>query len=101
MLRPDQGSVNHVAPRWPREMRRLECLASPARLISLGERGGKGAWENLVWSAKEPNQRKADHLPHEACRKLLSSARAPRELTVSALMRNAPVIEHWKLPLWD
>ena len=55
------------------------------------------AWENLVWSAKEVNQRKADRLPHEAGLKLLSVPRAPRELPVSALLRNAHSIPDWRL----
>src|SRR5204862_2286170 len=37
VLRPDEGSLDHVVPR---------------------SRGGKDAWENLVWSSKEVNQRK-------------------------------------------
>ena len=58
---------------------------------------GKDAWENLVWSAKEVNQRKADRLPHEAGLKLLSVPRAPKELPVSALIRNPGEKEDWKL----
>ena len=76
MLRPDEGSLDHVVPR---------------------SRGGKDAWENLVWSAKEVNQRKADRLPHEAGLKLLSVPRAPKELPVSALIRNPAEVEDWKL----
>jgi 5-methylcytosine-specific restriction endonuclease McrA len=76
MLRPDEGSLDHVVPR---------------------SRGGKDAWENLVWSAKEVNQRKADRLPHEAGLKLLSVPRAPKELPVSALIRNTAEVEDWKL----
>jgi hypothetical protein len=41
------------------------------------------------------NQRKADRLPHEAGLKLLSTPRAPRELPVSAAIRNAHGIEDW------
>ena len=67
VLHPNEGSLDHVVPR---------------------SRGGKDAWENLVWSAKEVNQRKADRLPHEAGLKLLSVPRAPKELPVSALIRN-------------
>jgi 5-methylcytosine-specific restriction endonuclease McrA len=59
-------------------------------------RGGKDAWENLVWSAKEVNQRKADRLPHEAGLKLLAVPRAPKELPVSALIRNSAEVEDWK-----
>src|SRR6266436_2806945 len=50
VLKPEEGSLDHVLPR---------------------SRGGKDAWENLVWSAKKDvNQRKADRLPHEAGLKL-------------------------------
>ena len=76
VLRPDEGSLDHVVPR---------------------SRGGKDAWENLVWSAKEVNQRKADRLPHEAGLRLLSVPRAPKELPVSALIRNLAELEDWKL----
>src|SRR5215470_17814678 len=51
VLKPDEGSLDHVLPR---------------------SRGGRDAWENLVWAAKEVNQRKADRLPHEAGLRLLS-----------------------------
>jgi 5-methylcytosine-specific restriction endonuclease McrA len=76
LLRPDEGSLDHVLPR---------------------SRGGKDVWENLVWSAKEVNQKKADRLPHEAGLKLLSIPRAPRERLVSAMIRNAHEIPEWKL----
>ena len=76
MLRPEEGSLDHVVPR---------------------SRGGKDAWENLVWSAKEVNQRKTDRLPHEAGLKLLSVPRAPKEMPVSALIRNTSEVEDWKL----
>src|ERR1035438_10616574 len=76
VLRADEGSLDHVVPR---------------------SRGGKDAWENLVWSAKEVNQRKADRLPHEAGLKLLSVPRVPKQLPVSALIRNTRDIADWKL----
>ena len=76
MLRPEEGSLDHVVPR---------------------SRGGKDAWENLVWSAKEVNQRKADRLPHEAGLKLLSKPRAPKEMPASAFIRNAHAVAEWKL----
>src|SRR5438309_7410254 len=76
VLRPDEGSLDHVVPR---------------------SRGGKDAWENLVWSAKEVNQRKADRLPHEAGLRLLSTPRAPKESPVAALIRNSHDIGDWKL----
>ena len=76
LLHPDEGSLDHVVPR---------------------SRGGADTWENLVWSAKEVNQRKADRLPHEAGLKLLATPRAPRELPASALIRNANNVAEWKL----
>jgi hypothetical protein len=55
------------------------------------------SWENLVWSAKDVNQRKADRLPLEAGLKLLSFPRAPKELPVTSLLRNAHGVATWKL----
>jgi 5-methylcytosine-specific restriction endonuclease McrA len=75
-LHPDEGSLDHVVPR---------------------SRGGQDAWENLVWSAREVNQKKADRLPHEAGLRLLSVPRAPKSVPVSALIRNAAQVEDWKL----
>jgi 5-methylcytosine-specific restriction endonuclease McrA len=68
LLRPDEGSLDHVVPR---------------------SRGGKDAWENLVWSSKAVNAKKGNRLPYEAGLKLLSVPRAPKELPASALIRNA------------
>ena len=76
LLKPDEGSLDHVVPR---------------------SRGGRDAWENLVWAAKEVNQRKADRLPHEAGLKLLSVPRAPKELPVTSLIRNAHGVAEWRL----
>jgi 5-methylcytosine-specific restriction endonuclease McrA len=76
VLRPDEGSLDHVVPR---------------------SRGGKDAWENLVWSAKEVNERKADRLPHEAGLRLLSKPRAPKELPASSFICNTGEIDDWKL----
>jgi len=76
LLKPEEGSLDHVLPR---------------------SRGGKDTWENLVWSSKEVNTRKADRLPHEAGLKLLSVPRAPKELPVTALIRNAHGVAEWKL----
>lgn len=76
LLKPDEGSLDHVLPR---------------------SRGGKDAWENLVWSCKDVNSRKGDRLPHEAGLKLLSTPRAPRELPASALIRNAHGVAEWGL----
>jgi len=76
LLHPDEGSLDHVLPR---------------------SRGGKDSWENLVWSSKDVNARKGNRLPHEAGLKLLSVPRAPKELPVSVLIRNAQGVSEWKL----
>src|SRR5439155_20590499 len=76
VLRPEEGSLDHIVPR---------------------PRGGKDAWENLVWSSKAVNARKGNRLPHEAGLKLLSVPRAPKELPVTAHLRNAHGIAEWKL----
>jgi 5-methylcytosine-specific restriction endonuclease McrA len=76
VLHPADGSLDHVVPR---------------------SRGGKDTWENLVWSSKDVNARKGDRLPQEAGLKLLKVPRAPKELPVSALIRNAHGIPEWKL----
>jgi 5-methylcytosine-specific restriction endonuclease McrA len=80
LLHPDEGSLDHVVPR---------------------SRGGADTWENLVWSAKDVNQRKANPLPHEAGLKLLNFPRAPKELPVTALLRNAHGVAEWNLFLND
>src|SRR6266567_1015923 len=68
VLKLEEGSLDHIVPR---------------------SRGGKDAWENLVWSNKDVNARKGNRLPQEAGLKLLSVPRAPKELPASALIRNA------------
>jgi len=80
LLRPDEGSLDHVVPR---------------------SRGGPDTWENLVWSSKQVNTGKGNRLPHEAGLKLLHEPRAPKELPVTALLRNAHGIAEWKLFLND
>src|SRR5882724_10224394 len=76
LLQPEEGSLDHVLPR---------------------SRGGKDEWGNLVWSDKTVNAKKGDRLPHEAGLKLLSVPRAPKELPVTALIRNPQSIADWKL----
>jgi len=44
LLRPDEGSLDHVLPR---------------------SRGGKDAWENLVWSSKAVNTKKGNPCPRK------------------------------------
>src|SRR5262245_43515875 len=76
LLKPELGSLDHVVPR---------------------SRGGQDSWENLVWSSKEVNTRKANRLPHEAGLKLLRVPRVPKELPVTTLIRNAHGVADWKL----
>jgi 5-methylcytosine-specific restriction endonuclease McrA len=76
LLHPAEGSLDHIVPR---------------------SRGGADTWENLVWSAKDVNQRKADRLPHEAGLRLLSVPRAPKELPVTETLRNAHGVAEWQL----
>jgi 5-methylcytosine-specific restriction endonuclease McrA len=76
LLRPEEGSLDHVVPR---------------------SRGGPDAWENLVWADKTVNAKKGNRLPHEAGLKLLNLPRAPKELPVTALIRNPQGIADWKL----
>ena len=80
LLRADEGSLDHILPR---------------------SRGGKDAWDNLVWADKSVNAKKGNRLPHEAGLKLLKVPRVPKELPVTALIRNALSIADWKLFLKD
>ena len=75
LLKPDEGSIDHVVPR---------------------SRGGRNAWENCVWSSKAVNSKKGNRLPHEAGLKLLSAPRAPKELPATALIRNPHDEPDWK-----
>ena len=75
LLKPDEGSIDHVLPR---------------------SRGGRDAWENCVWASKAVNSKKGNRLPHEAGLKLLSAPRAPKELPMTALIRNTNDIADWK-----
>ena len=76
LLHPNEGSLDHVVPR---------------------SRGGQNAWENLVCSAKDVNQRKADRLPHEAGLTLLSTPRAPKEMPAMSFIHNLHEIADWTL----
>jgi 5-methylcytosine-specific restriction endonuclease McrA len=76
LLRPDEGSLDHILPR---------------------SRGGPDSWENLVWADKQVNARKGNRLPHEAGLRLLNVPRAPKELPVTALIRNSADISDWDL----
>ncbi len=80
VLKPDEGSIDHVLPR---------------------SRGGQDVWENCVWASKDVNSRKGNRLPEEAGLKLLSVPRAPKEMPVTALIRNSHGIAEWKLFLTE
>lgn len=76
LLAPGEGNLDHVVPR---------------------SRGGADTWENLVWSDKTVNHRKGNRLPHEAGLKLLSAPRVPKELPVTAFLRNTHGVNEWNL----
>ena len=76
LLRPEEGSIDHVLPR---------------------SRGGANSWDNCVWASKEINARKGNRLPQEAGLKLLAAPRVPKELPATALIRNVHGIGDWEL----
>jgi len=76
LLRPEEGSIDHVLPR---------------------SRGGTTSWENCVWASKEINARKGNRLPQEAGLKLLAAPRVPKEQPATALVRNVHGIGDWEL----
>src|SRR5260221_11706573 len=76
LLRPDEGSLDHVLPR---------------------SRGGKDEWGNLAWADKAVNAKKGNRLPHEAGLKLHSLTRAPKEMQVTAQIRNDQGLKDCKL----
>jgi 5-methylcytosine-specific restriction endonuclease McrA len=80
LLHPEEGSLDHVVPR--------SC-------------GGPDTRENLVWSSKAVNARKGNRLPHEAGLKLLRVPRVPKDLPVTAHLRNPQGVAEWTLFLKD
>ena len=76
VLAPGEGNLDHVVPR---------------------SRGGRDSWDNLVWAAREVNTRKGNRLPHEAGLSLLRAPVAPREVPVTALIRNPHGVAEWEL----
>ena len=62
---------------------------------------GENSVRNLVWSSKDVNTRKGNRLPHEPALTLQSVPRAPKELPVTALIRNAHGVAEWKLFLHE
>ncbi len=76
LLRPEDGSIDHVLPR---------------------SRGGQDTWENCVWASKEVNTRKGNRLPHEAGLKLLRKPAAIAPMPATAFIRNHAGIPEWEL----
>ena len=74
-LRLGEGNIDHVLTR---------------------SRGGTTTWENCVLAAKEVNTRKANRTPEEAQLKLRRQPRVPREVPVTALLRNLHGIPDWE-----
>jgi 5-methylcytosine-specific restriction endonuclease McrA len=75
MLRPEEGSIDHIVPR---------------------SRGGKTSWENCVLASREVNARKGDRLPHEAGLRLLALPTIPRAIPVTLGLRNLHRIKDWE-----
>lgn len=74
-LRPGEGNIDHVVP------------------VS---RGGGTCWENCVLAHRQINQRKGARTPEEAGLRLLRPPRAPREVPVTALIRNTHGVRDWE-----
>lgn len=73
-LKPGEGNIDHVVPR---------------------SRGGATTWDNCVLAACDVNSRKADRTPEEAGLQLQKVPSTPRELPVTALLRNIHGIPDW------
>jgi len=50
-----------------------------------------------VWSSRGVNARKGNRLPQEAGLRLLSQLRSPKEVPVTALLRNPHSVTDWRL----
>jgi len=74
-LRPGEGSIDHVVPL---------------------SRGGGTTWENCVLAHRPVNHRKGARTPEEAGLQLLKPPRAPREVPVTALIKNAHGVPDWE-----
>jgi 5-methylcytosine-specific restriction endonuclease McrA len=75
-LKPSEGNIDHIVPR---------------------SRGGPSTFENCVLAHKEINSRKADKLPAEAGLRLIRQPVAPKEMPISASIRNAHAVRDWEL----
>ena len=75
LLRPQEGSIDHVIPR---------------------SRGGPNTWENCVLAHRDVNSRKADRLPEEAGLRLLARPQAPKALPSYRWIRNTLQVRDWE-----
>ncbi len=73
-LGPGEGNLDHVLPR---------------------SRGGTNTFENVVWSDRRINHRKADRTPEEAGLRLRSTPGTPRAVPATLSIRNAHHIADW------
>lgn len=74
-LKPHEGNIDHVIPR---------------------SRGGGTNWENCVLASKRVNTRKGNKTPEEAGLKLQRPPKAPRQVPVTALLKNIHGIPDWE-----
>ena len=58
-------------------------------------RGGANTFENVVWSDRGVNNRKADRTPEEAGLRLRSTPVAPRAVPVTRSIRNVHRVADW------
>jgi 5-methylcytosine-specific restriction endonuclease McrA len=75
-LAPGEGNIDHVMPR---------------------SRGGDTTWENCVLAARDVNSKKADKTPKEAGLKLKKQPTEPRNVPVTAMLRNPYDIPDWEV----
>ena len=74
LLGPDEGSLDHVLPL---------------------SRGGTNTFENVVWSDRQVNHRKAARTPEEAGLRLRSKPVAPRAVPATLSIRNPHQVTDW------
>jgi len=74
-LRPGEGNIDHVIPR---------------------SRGGSTTWENCVIACRDVNSKKGNRTPEEAGLRLIRKPFAPRQVPVTALLRNTHDIPEWE-----
>ena len=74
VLGPGEGSLDHVLPL---------------------SRGGANTFENVVWSDRRVNHRKANRTPAEAGLRLRSTPHAPRAVPATLAIRNPHRVADW------